>query len=180
MRKPMLRTKLRELERDARWEGEVDAVLAGTLVPQSGEYPHIARYCGFFEKKYARAARFGDKVLSSQAHFKAWVDVSHFAGWAVQAAVGNGADAAELTDADRTELRRNALTWLRESVRSAAPNLAPFARAHMRQYANLRPMRDPKELAKLPPDERTAWEAFWAEIGPELRPVAPPPREVKP
>ena len=39
--------------------------------------------------------------------------VAKFAGWAVQAGTGNGADAADLTDAERTEFRRQALEWVK-------------------------------------------------------------------
>ena len=46
----------------------------------------------------------------------------------------------------------------------------------VRTEPGLAPVRDAKERAKLPPDERAEWEQFWAAAAPD---IAPPPREVK-
>jgi hypothetical protein len=45
-------------------------------------------------------------------------------------------------------------------------------------------VRDAKELAKLPPDERAEWEKFWNDLAPPASPkpgyeIAPPPRPGK-
>ena len=47
--------------------------------------------------------------------------------------------------------------------------------AHGQADPNLAGVRDPQELATLPPEERAAWEKFWADVADLLRRVAGTP-----
>jgi eukaryotic-like serine/threonine-protein kinase len=107
-----------------------------------------------------------------------WTEVAQFAGWAVQAATGNGADAVNLTPAERIELRKKALAWLTECMKRLDPRLAmAIGTDTFRRQADLAPVRDPSGLAKLLPEERAEWERFWANIAAaKPLPVAPMPR----
>jgi tetratricopeptide (TPR) repeat protein len=93
---------------------------------------------------------------------------------ATRAADGQGDDAANLDDAERARLRKQALGWLRadlallaqelESAQAAERGMAERTLRHWRQDADLAGIRDAEALAKLPEDEREAFQALWAEV----------------
>src|SRR5262249_55559670 len=133
-----------------------------------------------FEKKYALAAKFAKDALAANPELFILNRTPEFAGWAVQAAAGNGADGAELSAAERAQLRRDALAWLRESLSRPQRELLPLLGYQAKHTAPPAPVRDPAELAKLPPEERAGWQQFWdALAASQLPAVAPPPRPVK-
>ncbi len=167
-----------QLEALAQWEEKLPAVVRGEIRPaDSTEVLDLVRYCAMFEKKYALAARLAaDGLKADPKLFNMWPEVAWFAGYAVQASAGNGTDAADLTPVQRADLRRQALAWVRKSTMWAAPTYSAVAR-HFATIRDFAPVRDPKELVKLPPDERAEWEKFWADVTP--RALAPTPREVK-
>jgi hypothetical protein len=51
----------------------------------------------------------------------------------------------------------------------------------LRTTPDLSSVRDPPALAKLPPEERVAWEKFWNDLPGSFppRPETAPPREAK-
>ena len=189
-RKPLLAYQLAELEAKAKWEGKIPVAPDDTVTPaNSTEGAEIAGYYAQFEKKYARAVQVAAASLNADPTFFAnWVEVSKIAGWAVQAASGNGVDAADLKPAERTRLRQHALAWLRESQKQLPKALTSGFGARLYMLPDLHPVRDAKERAKLPPDEQDEWIKFWLEVAPikppeppkpHAREVAPPPRPVK-
>lgn len=159
----MARTRATMLEPMARWEGKLPAVLRGELKPTTGaEFADLAGYCAGFDKRYALAARFAADGLAADPGLYANAQrISDFAGWSVQAGVGHGADAADLTAEERARLRRQALAWLRQAVDRPASTGPGLRAALLRTNPDLRPVRDAAELAKLPPDERGEWDRFW-------------------
>jgi hypothetical protein len=169
-----------------RWEEKLPAVLRGELrLENSHEFRELAEYCALFEKRYVLAARFADKAVEANPALTASTPtVNEFAAWAVKAAEGKGTDAADLTPEERTRLRRQALAWLRDAVARQPKSERSILAAVLQSNPGLRPVRDAKELAKLPPDERAEWQKFWADLQPpppsiEGPPIVPPPREVK-
>ncbi len=177
--------QLTALERLAQWEAKLPAVLRGELKPTAAELVDLAEYCAGFERNFVLASRFAGDALAAVPPLYHSTLVVRFAGWAVRASRGEGADAADLTALQRSGLRRQALAWLREA--KARGEGKSFSLVPMLQYSrDLAPLRNPEELAKLPPEERIAWEKFWLQFpafGPSIktspRELAPPPREAK-
>ncbi len=186
-RRAVLAYELGELEKKARWEGKIPLAPDGTVAAANGaEAVEIAGYYALFEKRYARAAATAATALKADPKlFDIWLDIAKFAGWAVQAAAGSGADAADLTPAERTRLRRQALGWLRELHTRVPKTSSGIIGSYLRTLADLQPVRSAKELEKLVPEERAEWEKFWAAVAPPeppkppAREVAAPPRVVK-
>ncbi|HSQ56780.1 MAG TPA: hypothetical protein VLM40_13650, partial [Gemmata sp.] len=178
----VLQNQLKELEAEARWENKLPAVLRGELKLQtSQEFAELASYCATFEKKYALATRFvieglkaNPKFLNLRGHG------TQYASWAVQAGFGRGADGAEISPQQREEFRRMALEWMKSFRVDKDLGL------HFTAGREFAPVRDPKELARLPAAERAEWEKLWLSIVPPRpaakkpsRELAPPPRRVK-
>jgi tetratricopeptide (TPR) repeat protein len=167
--------QVEELEAEARVEEELlPGALSGEAPPGDGPtVVRLAGYCATFEKKYALATRFAAEGLESFPNLRDdWMNVGRFAGWAVQAGLGNGADADATPLIVRERCRRLALEWMRETVRREGENAGAMA-FHLNGIRDFDPVRDPTELAKLPPGERAGWEQVWAAVNPA---VAPPPR----
>ena len=185
--KLLLGLRLQDLESTAQWEGKIDAVLSGKIQPANKtEIGQIAGYLALFDKKYARAADFATEGLKADPKFfERWGEAAKFAGWAVQAGTGHGADAANLTPAERADYRRKALAWLRAAMKDVPKDGVESVGSYFYLLPDFAPVRDRKECAKLPRDEQDAWIQFWLEIGPKTPPdppmlqqreVAPPPR----
>ena len=141
------------------------------------EWLEVAEYCSGFEKKYAAAARFAAEALAADRDlYDQWDKVRRYAGWSIQAAAGQGADASDLTADERARLRRQSLRWLREANSRTRKELLMLVGHKVTDNPDFACVREPAELAKLTPDERGEWEKFWAEMRPKPREVAPPPR----
>ena len=183
--------QLTELEAKARWEGKIPDVLTGKILLMNVyEIAEFAGYCATFERKYAFAAAFvSARLKANPEFFDGWSNIGKFAGWAVQASAGNGTDTANLTPNEREQFRKQALAWLRESAGRASKEAFVIMGQSFAMNTDFAAVRDAKELAKLPPDERAEWEKFWEEITPafekpttekpksKAREVTPPPRE---
>ena len=90
---------------------------------------------------------------------------------AALAAAGRGEDAAQLDDAERTRLRRQALDWLRAHLALLTRQIESADRAdslqslrHWQKDSDLATVREAESLAKLPDAERKEWEALWADV----------------
>ena len=189
-RKPMLAYQLAELEAKAKWEGKIDDVLAGKIKPQdSTELAEIAGYCALFDGKYVLAVRLAAEGLAADPErYKNEANMIQFAGWAVQAAAGMGTDATDLAPDERARLRRQALAWLREANLRTGKELVKIVAFQLRTNPDFAPVRNGKDIRKLPPAEQDEWIKFWLEVAPieppeppkpHAREVAPPPRPVK-
>lgn len=98
---------------------------------------------------------------------------------AAQAASGEGTEAAGLDEAARIRLRHHALEWLRadlSGVTSRLKGATPQESARLlgtirgwQAQPSLAGVRDARKLSALSPDERTAWERLWADVGAALR-----------
>ena len=75
--------------------------------------------------------------------------------------------------------RSQALAWLREVVKQFTGQFNDMdgkeraalrtGLAHWQTNADLASIRDPKELAQLPPAERAAWQQLWADVAALLK-----------
>ena len=99
--------------------------------------------------------------------------------YAALAAAGQGDDAAKLDDAERVRLRKLALDWLRADLvlrkqqlqigQPADRAAAQQALKHWQQDSDLAGIRDAAALAKLPAEERAAFEKLWDEVAALLK-----------
>ena len=101
---------------------------------------------------------------------------------AVLAGCGRGSGIAELSDAERARLRRQALDWLRADLTAwgrllekTPAQVRPLARQRMQHWQG-----DPdfhgvrgEELAKLPEAERRTWQQLWKDVEQMLKRVKP-------
>jgi serine/threonine protein kinase len=174
---------LNSLEKIARWEEMLPAVLRGDLRPTNAfELLELADYCAGFEKKYVLAMRFAtDAVAADSKLYLQFNKVPQIAGWAIKAATGKGVDAANLSEVERSQLRKKALTWFRESMSKLDKGFHLLLSNQIWNDSVFAPVRDPESLAKLPPDECAEWTRFWAELPKKEKKleVAPAPRPVK-
>jgi tetratricopeptide (TPR) repeat protein len=169
----------RLLELDAR----LTAILGGDDQPKdSAEQLALADLCQRYKKRYAAAARFyadafaaGSAVTTKRGYNAACA--------ATLAAAGKGEDAAKLDPKDKTRLRQQALTWLRNALELHTTQLETAdakARAalqqtlrHWQQDADLASLREDKALAQLPEAERAAWQQLWADVAALLKRAEP-------
>jgi hypothetical protein len=93
---------------------------------------------------------------------------------AALAAAGQGVDADNLDAKEKSRLRKQALGWLRDSLKQHAQQLkdadAKTRQAvqqtlqHWQKDTDLASVRGKEALAKLPEAERAAWQQLWAEV----------------
>jgi tetratricopeptide (TPR) repeat protein len=93
---------------------------------------------------------------------------------AALAAAGQGEDAAKLNDIERSRLRKQALDWLRADFSGYTKlndNCPPADRPyvvqqlkHWQQDTDLASIRDQAALAKLPAEERVAYQKLWVDV----------------
>ncbi len=175
------RTLLPLAERLAAVQGKLPALRKGEYTPaDNAERLTLAELCRL-RKLYHTAARLYAEVLAAdpkRADAPAATYLrSNAANAAALAAAGKGEDAANLSEEERARLRRQALTWLRADLamrqrqleRGAVPAAVWQMLRHWRQDTGLASARDPAALARLPAEERAAWETFWADVAALLK-----------
>ena len=94
---------------------------------------------------------------------------------AALAGSGAGEDAAQLTDAERADLRQQARDWLRADLEAwcglldrdrdkARSGHLPQRMQHWLRDPDFNGVRNPDALAKLPEAERQAWQKLWDDV----------------
>jgi Flp pilus assembly protein TadD/serine/threonine protein kinase len=174
---PVIRNNLRRTQRWLELDKRLPDILAGKAKPSSPqEQIELARFW-LYKEYYRTAACFFSTAFTAEPKLASDLNVPHrysAACAAALAAVGQGADAAQLDDKERARLRQQALDWLRADL-TAYVRLAeqgnPNARqailqylAHWQQDTDLTALRDGKALAALPQKERAAWQELWADV----------------
>jgi hypothetical protein len=151
---------------------------AGKAEPAgAGESLMFAEVC-FWKKRYADAVDFYRRAFEGNPKLAADLDREHHTGHrsgaaraAALAADGRGEGADALDGPRRADLRKQALSWLRQDLGAwgqfaADPNARTELEAALRlwqRHPHLASVRDPAALARLPAEERQAWEQFWAD-----------------
>jgi serine/threonine-protein kinase len=96
---------------------------------------------------------------------------------AALSSAGQVEDADKLSDPEKSQLRRHALTWLRAELTGLAAQLNsdPKQTTHVQHKLqwwqtdpDLAGVRDTKALAQLPEGERTDWQKLWADVAATL------------
>jgi serine/threonine protein kinase/Flp pilus assembly protein TadD len=172
---------VKQFERLAELDGKLRAILCGKEEPASAS--ERAEYADVCCKKhlYAAAARLYREAITAQADLVASPAkaVRYNAACAgALAGCGAGADAAQLTDAERAGLRQQARDWLRADLDAwrgllhKDPSKASPAVAQKMQHwlrdTDFGGVRGPEALAQLPGAEREGWRQLWADVAATL------------
>jgi hypothetical protein len=176
LRKPASE-QLRQCERMIAIEKKLAAVLAGAARPaDAAERLSLAGLCTL-KKRHAAASRFYADAFAAQPKLADNLRAAHrynAACCAALAAAGQGTDAAQFDEKERTRLRTQALDWLRADLAlwaKQAEGGTPQARAavrknllHWQKDTDFDGVRDAAALAKLPDAERAQWQKLWADV----------------
>jgi tetratricopeptide (TPR) repeat protein len=140
----------------------------------AAEWLGFAEVC-FYKKRYADAVQFYRQAFAQEPTLAADLDNGHRyngACAAALAAAGRGEGTASLDTLRRAELRKQAVTWLREDLeawkqRATDPKARATVNATLRlwqRHPNLASLRDPAAVAQLPADEQQACKQLWEEV----------------
>jgi serine/threonine protein kinase/Tfp pilus assembly protein PilF len=170
---------LKEVKKFVYLDGKLPAVLKGEIKP--ADVAERIMFAWFFQCHKNRynttAARFYADGFTAQPELAQDRQSSpryHAACAAALASAGQGADASQLGNQERTRWRKQALTWLSSDLTSLSQleksgkhaDLLeiPKTLAQWQDDPDLACLRDASALAKIPEEERAAWEKFWAEV----------------
>jgi tetratricopeptide (TPR) repeat protein/serine/threonine protein kinase len=163
---------VRQCERLIELDKQLPHFLDGKALPADvTERIELAELC-CFKRLYRAAVRFYEEAFPRQPKF---VPGDHYnaARAAAQAGSGQGKDAANLDDGEREHLRSLALngltTVLTHFAKEAAPAVLQKELRFWQVDPNLASVREPGQLAKLPPKEREAWRQLWMEVAEGLK-----------
>jgi serine/threonine-protein kinase len=159
-------------------EAHIPAALAGEWRPENASTRlALAEWCLTHRRLTATAAGLYEASLAAEPSLADDLEAghrSHAARAAALAACGVGEDATKLDDRRRETLRRQALGWLTaeynawaERHRLGKPGDRTAAATAVRSWQredDLAGVRDKPALARLPRDERPAWQALWADV----------------
>jgi serine/threonine-protein kinase len=157
---------------------DLPAILAGQRRPaQAAAQLALAAWCLKHKRLTATAADFYATALAAQPALADDLGAGHridAARAAALAGCGVGKDATRLADLRRAELRKQALAWLtadyevwaerHRAGKAGDRTVAVTAVRSWVQNEDLAGVRDEQALAKLPADERRAWQALWVKV----------------
>jgi serine/threonine-protein kinase len=168
---------LREAETQVVRSALLDAALKGEWKPAGAEERIAFGQAAKLKKRFAAAARLYELAFTEQPQLAEQLRVGHrydAACYAALAGCGQGQDADKLDDKERIRLRTLALDWLRADVKAWQARLEqgnPEARKetlrflrHWQTDADLVGIRDQSAVAKLPAEERAAFQSLWADV----------------
>jgi tetratricopeptide (TPR) repeat protein len=159
-------------------KADLPAILAGERRPaKAATQMALAEWCLRHKRLTATAASFYGAALTAEPALADDLEAGrrfHAACAAARAGCGTGEDAATLDDTRRAALRRQALDWLTAEFKAWAKRSRPgepgsrtavaTAVRAWQHEADLAEVREEQALARLPPEERRAWRALWADV----------------
>jgi hypothetical protein len=156
-------------------DGKLSAVLRGESKPTSPlEALQLATLCRLPARRlHSASARLAAEAFAGDPRLADDLKAHHrydAACSAARAAAGEAEDAAHLRDADRAELRRQTLAWLRADLAAHTKLLdkspAPVRDVlqHWQKDLDFARLRDKVSLAELSPEELQAWRQLWADV----------------
>jgi serine/threonine-protein kinase len=168
-----LRPQVEQVLRKGEWLVEFDRRLSRGVPADAtaADCLGFAEVC-FRKARYAEAVDFyrrafaqGPKLANAERRYLG-------ASAAALTAAGRGEGAASLNTPRRAELRKQALSWLRDDLEfwgqlAKNPKARPIIDNRLRRWrghANLSSVRDPAAIAGLPADEQRAWQQTWADV----------------
>jgi hypothetical protein len=173
---------LREAETRAAMEPKLSAFLKGEFQPsENRERLGLADVCQIKKLNYTAAGLYA-AAFAADPKLAADLGAGHrynAACCAALAAAGQGEDAAQLDDKERSCLRRQALDWLKANLTAwrnrldsgpaqARPAIVKNLR-HWHQDKDLAGIRDAAALAKLTVDEQKVFTQLWADVAALLK-----------
>ena len=154
----------------------LQAILLGTETPKDNQERLDLAQFAWTEKQYAAAARLLGEALRADPKLAddRSASIRYWAATAAALALSPQAKTEPpLDDTGRSALRLQAREWLREELRAwskfsekGKPEDQELTAQTLASWAiddDLKTLRDPEELAKLPEAERAAFLAFWSE-----------------
>jgi serine/threonine protein kinase/Flp pilus assembly protein TadD/thiol-disulfide isomerase/thioredoxin len=164
---------LRQCQRLLELDRRLPDFLAGKATPaNAAERIDLAELCAL-KQRNRTALRFYGEAFAAQPTLLA-LHQYNAACAAALAGCGRGKDAVKLDEKERAHLRRQALDWLcahletqvrlldKEPARAAA-NVAKDLE-HCLADSDFVGVREPEQLAKLPPEEQDEWGCLWDEV----------------
>jgi tetratricopeptide (TPR) repeat protein len=172
-----------QAERFLALEQKLPELIKGEKKPADlNEQLVLADMCLRSKKLFAAAARFYAGALDAQPALARNLNrgLRYIAACAAAlAGCGQGADADQLDDQERTRWRRQALDWLRADLDLWRKRLADGTPAdrqatrimlqHWQLDTELAGVRDAAALKKRPAEEHQAWRQLWADVAELLR-----------
>jgi serine/threonine protein kinase/Flp pilus assembly protein TadD len=169
---------LQNAELVADLDARLPALLKGEQQPKDArECLALAQVCQMNKQFFAAATHWYNEAFVKEARLSQDVDAWHCYNAACAAALagcGQGKDVDNLDTRERPRLRRKALDWLRadlkayrQMVEKSAGKTGPMITERMQHWLNdadLTGVRSETALAKLPEDERRAWQKLWADV----------------
>jgi cytochrome c-type biogenesis protein CcmH/NrfG len=171
-RDPVIENGLHLAKRWLDLDKKLSAILANKAQPRSTqERLELAVFCIRYKHYYTAAVRFLSEAFAAKPQLAKKILAQnryHAARVAALAGAGLGEDAKGLSPEQRTELRQQALDWLRAdlAVYSKLPANAVVQQrlAHWREDPALASVRDKPALDRLPKAEREPWRKLWADV----------------
>ncbi len=175
--RPAASQLLRQCEQMQVLDPKLPAFLKGEARPtDAAEQVGLAILC-VIKKRYAAAARFFADTFAAQPRLADTLQAGHrykAACTAALAAAGEGEDAAQLDDKERTRLRQQARGWLRadlalwgKQTEGGSPQPRAAVQKNLRHWQgdpDLIGVRHPAAVANLPEAERAEWQKLWADV----------------
>jgi hypothetical protein len=189
---PLRKRVTQQLQQCERWlqlDEKLPAILQDNVKPaDAAERIALAHLCRQYKQLYAASARFYTQAFAEQPRLAQDLRAGHrydAACAAALAARGQGEDADNLSDKERTDLRKQALAWLRADLAGwttvldkGPPRARPVAQQTLcgwQKDPDLARLRDKDALAKLPEAERKAWGQLWADVATLVKRAQPRP-----
>ncbi len=170
-----LRCTARWRRRLARLEEHADAIRQGTYEPDSTRAALDAAEWARCKGAHAVAVAYFQQAF--EGYVEEFDDARLRIRYRAARAAARAGEAAGIVSEERKALHVQARGWLEEELpywRSRLDERPPRGRIHVsivepelwhwKYHLDLASVRDADALAKLPDDEREAWEAFWQEV----------------
>jgi serine/threonine-protein kinase len=169
---------IKQYERFVQLDDLLAAIREGKARPAGpAECVELAEFCRSEKQCPAAAVQFFTEAFAAEPKLAADPRAAHryhAAQAAALAGCGRGQDAVGLSAAERARLRRQALEWLRADLAlgtkeraAGSPQARQAVADRMQEWLSepsLAGVRDAPGLAELPAEERSLWQAFWADV----------------
>jgi tetratricopeptide (TPR) repeat protein len=168
--RPALLEKLKLCERLLDLDARLPTLLEGKKASAVAELLDLANLCREYGRPYTAVRLYTAAFTARPALGNDLGSSNRYNAACVAARAGAyPSEKPPLEAPQRSALRRQALDWLRADLalrrkRLQASKFEGWALAYWQTDKALADVRDPAQLAKLPPDERKEWQQFWTEV----------------
>jgi serine/threonine-protein kinase len=174
---------LGQCQRMIQLDEKLQAILQGTMKPaDAAECLALAQLCQQHKQLYVASACFSTEAFAKQPKLADDLQRQHRYNAACAAALagcGAGKDAGQLGEPVRRSWRQQALDWLRadlavwgrvlDNANARTRTSVQKVLRHWQTDPDLAGVREPAELARLPAEERQAWQKLWTDVAALLK-----------